>query len=360
VRSGPRVLIAGAGAFGSAIALALARAGADVTLADPAPIADNASGAAAGMLAPAFEAVLDPAAADLYPLLLAARDLWPGFAEGLTEAIDLRRDGALWLDRPRDKAQAERHRAAMAALGAPAEIWSAAEARRKVPGLADGVGPGLFTPQDWRLAPGPALAAIQRAAREAGSTVRAAAAAGFEPGRARLTDGEVLATDLLVAATGIQSAGLVGELSSLSPIKGQILHAPAAAVAPGAPVLRCAGGYLAGGADGVLVGATMEPGRSDRNIDAAIAQAQTALAASLSPTLAGAAFTPMAGVRASSPDGLPLVGFSASAGVLVAAGARRNGWLLAPLVAGVVAALVAGRDPGPFAAAMDARRFSSD
>jgi len=54
------VTVAGAGALGLCIALELARRGAGVTLCDPAPVGDNASGVAAGMLAPVFETVLDP------------------------------------------------------------------------------------------------------------------------------------------------------------------------------------------------------------------------------------------------------------------------------------------------------------
>jgi glycine oxidase len=56
------------------------------------------------------------------------------------------------------------------------------------------------------------------------------------------------------------------------------------------------------------------------------------------------------GVRASTPDGLPLVGWSATPGVMLAVGARRNGWLLAPLVADLVAAYLKGDNPGPDAA----------
>jgi glycine oxidase len=62
-------------------------------------------------------------------------------------------------------------------------------------------------------------------------------------------------------------------------------------------------------------------------------------------------------VRVTTPDGLPLVGWSRSPGVILAVGARRNGWLLAPLVANMVAAYVTDDNPGPDAAAMDARRF---
>jgi glycine oxidase len=68
----------------------------------------------------------------------------------------------------------------------------------------------------------------------------------------------------------------------------------------------------------------------------------------------------MAGVRAATPDGLPLVGPSAAPGVLLAVGARRNGWLLAPLVAKVVAAYVTGRDTGRYAAQFDPRRFEGE
>jgi glycine oxidase len=45
--------------------------------------------------------------------------------------------------------------------------------------------------------------------------------------------------------------------------------------------------------------------------------------------------------------------------VVLAVGARRNGWLLAPLVAQVVAACVTGRDAGPYAARLDPQRFAA-
>ncbi len=77
------VVVVGAGALGSACALEAARRGWRVTLIDNAPLAANASGIAAGMLAPAFEAGLDPISAGQYRLLADARDLWPAFVDGL-------------------------------------------------------------------------------------------------------------------------------------------------------------------------------------------------------------------------------------------------------------------------------------
>jgi len=101
----------------------------------------------------------------------------------------------------------------------------------------------------------------------------------------------------------------------------------------------------------------MEPGREDLRPDpAALAPLSVALA-QLFPHLAEATFGWGVGVRAATPDGLPLAGPSATPGVILATGARRNGWLLAPLVAQVVSACVTGLDPGPYAARLDPRRF---
>ena len=66
---GLRVIVAGSGAVGQVAALKLLDEGAEVRLFDPAPLGANASGVAAGMLAPAFEAVLDPLAAGHFGLL---------------------------------------------------------------------------------------------------------------------------------------------------------------------------------------------------------------------------------------------------------------------------------------------------
>ncbi|MEI9890902.1 MAG: FAD-dependent oxidoreductase [Caulobacteraceae bacterium] len=73
---GLRVVVAGAGAIGSVCALILARRGAKVVLADPAAVGDNASGVAAGMLAPVSEVLFDATSQGHLPLLRAALDSW--------------------------------------------------------------------------------------------------------------------------------------------------------------------------------------------------------------------------------------------------------------------------------------------
>jgi glycine oxidase len=98
----------------------------------------------------------------------------------------------------------------------------------------------------------------------------------------------------------------------------------------------------------------MEPGRT---ADPAAARQLNAIAKAHFPELAGLEPAINWGVRAGTKDGLPLVGPSSRPGILVAVGARRNGWLLAPLVAEMTAAYLAGADPGGYARAFDPRRF---
>ena len=51
------------------------------------------------------------------------------------------------------------------------------------------------------------------------------------------------------------------------------------------------------------------------------------------------------------------MGPSVTPRVLLAAGARRNGWLLAPLAARLVTAYAIGADPGPYAERLWPGRF---
>jgi glycine oxidase len=323
------VAVAGAGAIGSAVALALARAGVAVTVFDPRAPGDNASGVAAGMLAPVAEAVFDPVSSAHLDLLRRARDLWPAFAAPLGISIlreGLRVEGqAGWLG-----AVAAR----FAALGLPV-------------GPARGV---LTSDEDWRIEPRPALAALRAAAQALGVRFEARAFAAAD----------LAAFRAVVLATGIGDGfgdlgGLAPERAALTPIKGQILRADRGPAA--GPVLRGEGVYICPGPR-PAIGASMEAGRDDLTVDPAVTETLRRAALRLRPQLADATMTAEVGVRASTPDGLPLVGWSATPGVMLAVGARRNGWLLAPLVADLVAAYLMDGNPGPDAARFDARRFS--
>jgi len=329
LHSGARVAVAGAGALGSAVALRLARDGFKVTVFDPAAPGDNASGVAAGMLAPVSEALFDPASRDHLALMRRARDLWPAFAVALDVALS---------------------RAGVRFEGS--EAWRRQVGERLTAlGLAD----AAETAEDWRLEARPALAAMRRAAQAAGARFETGKVEAFAAGVLTLSDGSAEPFDALVLATGPGARGgdLAPETAALAPIKGQILRVSASG--DGA-VVRGEGVYLAPGA-ALAIGATMEAGRDDLTPDASATQGLRAAAWTLRPDLALDKAQVEVGVRVTTPDGLPLVGWSAKPGVMLAVGARRNGWLFAPLVAEMVAAYLKGDNLGPHAALMDARRF---
>ena len=335
---GEKVIVAGAGALGLSAALSLAQAGCSVTICDPAA-ALQASAVAAGMLAPVFEAALDPVVAGDLDLLLAARNLWPGLAA--RAGIEIDRSGTAAVG---SEAWLATVRAGLTRLGFHGTDLS----RSTLDDLASGIAPHLeavLLREDWRLEPKPALVALRAAARTAGVAFREEAAA--ERGTA----------DWLVVATGASRdlVHLAPELGLLTPIKGQILRY--SDLRGGRLSLRGEGAYAVPGSDGLAVGATMEPGVVDTKIDPASLEPLVLAAGRLLPGLQGAKFDAAAGVRAATRDGLPMVGLSVTAGVVLAVGARRNGWLLAPLVAEVVTACVTGRDAGAYAARLDPARF---
>jgi glycine oxidase len=335
---GAKVTVAGGGALGLACALRLAWAGCRVTVADPAP-ERSASAVAAGMLAPAFEAALD-AQAPPFEMMMASRDLWPELEA--RAGVPLDRSGALAAG---SEAWLAGLRAAFVRFGLHAIDLPRRAAEDLAPGLSPSLDHALLAREDWRIDPSQGLAALRGACVAAG--------VAFETRRVEGRDD----ADWLVIAAGYAPdlAGLAPELSRLSPIKGQILRYDG--VETGRLSVRGEGVYAVPGAAALAVGATMEAGLADTEPDPAKTAALAEGAADLLPALKGLSPRIAAGVRAATPDGLPLAGASTEAGVLLAAGARRNGWLLAPLVARTIAACVTGGDPGPYAAALDPRRF---
>ncbi len=343
--SGRRVVVAGAGAIGSMLALRLAQQGAQVLLTDPSPLGANASGVAAGMLAPAFEAALDPLSAGRFDLLREARDLWP--AAG---APQMARAGAVWVgDEASNAVLLEKLRA----MGARAELLEPAAAESLSPGLKAPAG-AVFTPEDWMLEPQATLAALRQALLREGGAARPAAVLGWTGAAARFSDGSAWSADALVLAAGLAAEGLEEpppELACLAPVKGQIASLAGAPPLEG-PVVRGEGIYVAPRASGAVIGATMEAGRRDLTIDTDAMDRLRAGAARLFPGLTSALVSGAAGIRASTPDGLPLVGAGRTPGIWLAMGARRNGWLLAPLIAEIIVGQLAGGEGGRWAPPM--------
>lgn len=338
----PRITVAGAGALGLTTALALADAGAQVAVYDRSPEAPNASAVAAGMLAPVFEAVLDAETRSHFDLLLAARDLWPGLEARIGIIVD--RAGAMAVG---DAAFLGAVDAGVRKLGhRPTEL-----SRRAMEGLAPGLSPvwtqGLLTREDWRIDAAAALSALRRACEALGVVFHNRDADGFE-GAERLVIATGMDRDLSVIAP---------LLTKLTPIKGHILRTGGPAYE--GVVVRGEGAYVTGAPGGLTLGATMQAGADDLAVEAEQVAALLQAGARLFPAVKTARVTAQTGVRAATPDGLPMVGRGQHPGVLLAVGARRNGWLLAPLVAKIIAACVTEGELGPYAARLDPGRFEN-
>ena len=339
--SGLRLAVAGGGALGLGIAALAGRAGARVTVFEPRPLGDNASGVAAGMLSPAFEAVLDGSGAADLALFREGYAAWPAFAARVAIPAPNLAAAALYLGPAADLARLVGR---FADLGVEVERLTPAAARRLQPALPEKTEEVLCVRPDGRLDPLRTLGALaQRIAEDGGEVIGAACPGPPAPG-----------FDATVLAAGFETrrwADQAPELAALEPIKGHVLHYRGGPTS--GPVVRSIDGYAAPQRDGTVFGATMEFGRADLDLDPAVVARLHGAASALLPALAHTPFVARTGVRASTPDGRPLAGCSHS-GLHLAAGARRNGWLLAPLIA---AAVVEGLQGGDARSEFDPRRF---
>ncbi|AYG95525.1 FAD-dependent oxidoreductase [Brevundimonas naejangsanensis] len=314
-------VVIGAGALGLFAAAELRRRGRRTAVVDPGGV--NASAVAAGMIAPAMESAVDDLPPATAEVLRRARDLWPGFAEAT--GVRLYGDLAEW--RGGNVAELV---ARMLARGFQHD-YDAAAAR-------------LTTREDAKVDPPQALAVLARGLALIAGRARGVARDG-EGWRVETTAGVVRA-DHLVLATGAEAvvAGLPPEAQALmalvTPVRGQIGLVSEALVDH---VVRGPGAYVAPMGEGCVIGATMEPGERSLVPDAARCEAMLAAAWAV----LGQAPRPLtidwrAGVRGTTPDGLPMAG-KVAPGMYFALAPRRNGWLLGPLVGAVVADAIEGR-----------------
>jgi glycine oxidase len=108
------------------------------------------------------------------------------------------------------------------------------------------------------------------------------------------------------------------------------------------------------------VGATVEDVGFDKNVLPETIQQLHRAAARLVPELAAAPVVAgWAGLRPGTPDDLPILGQSETAGVFIASGHFRNGILLAPITAKIMADLIAGKTPALDISAFSPSRFAS-
>lgn len=329
------IVILGAGVLGLSVAAELSARGHDVRLIDPG--GPNASSVAAGMIAPAFESLLDGADTTRAALLRDAAALWPAFAE--THGLALDSTPAEWRG-PAPESVTD----ALIALGFVAE-------RRVEAVVASG---------DIRVDPAQAMTRLSGRLAERPIASTATAVSAHPDAWTVFTAAGAIRARQMVLATGVASPlpGLpepvARAVSVVRPIAGQIGFVDAPLTDR---VVRGPGGYVVPAGQGALIGATMVERQSPATVDPAACARLIAQAEALTRRPIDAPVEWRAAVRGATPDGLPLAG-PASRGLHLALAPRRNGWLLAPLVARTVVDSIEGRPRGPHAAALDPLRFN--
>jgi glycine oxidase len=143
------------------------------------------------------------------------------------------------------------------------------------------------------------------------------------------------------------------------PVKGQML-----AVIGGPKinhVIRDDEIYLVPRTDGrIVIGATVEEAGYDKRTDPSTIQSLRKAAIKLVPEIAAARIhEAWAGLRPGTPDGLPLLGATCTPGYFVATGHFRDGILLAPITAQVMAQVVMGDTPEHDLEAFSPERFTN-
>jgi glycine oxidase len=363
------VIVIGAGIIGCAVAHELARRGASVELVDGRSIGMGATQASAGILAPYKET---PEGHPLFDLTARSLGLYDDFVARVSSdsglSVAYRRTGTL--DVAADEgAMADLCTAAarLARRGVEAALLDGRAARTEEPHLSQAVIGGLLIPAHGFVSALQLTHATAAAARRHGMrlveqrrvTRIAPSAAGMlvETDRGTLTGGSV------VLAAGSWSGSIaihgVAPPVPVTPVRGQLLslawHGPPLRRVVWSP--RC---YLVPWDDGtVFVGATVEQAGFDERTTAAGVRDLLDAACALTPHAATAGFGgARAGLRPGTTDDLPIIGTSAVLPKLMyATGHYRNGVLLAPLTAQLVADAMLEERIDPALDALSPSRF---
>jgi len=345
-------VIVGGGVIGCAVARELGHAGLRVTVLERDEPGANASWAAAGMLSPLAEA---DGPDESLSLLLDSRKRYPELAATLQRetGVDVayRDEGTLLVAfTAADEDVLVRRHAWIADAGHPVERLSGAAARGIEPVLSPDVRSALRFPGDHQVDNRLLAKALWIAAERAGADMRRGEQAvrllrrgGRAVGVELAAGGEVEA-DWVVVAGGSWSGqleGLPGPLP-VRPVRGQLLafHAPRT---PLRHVVDSASGYLVPRRDGrIIVGATVEEVGFERELTPEARASLIAAATEMVPELEGAEITEhWLGFRPGTPDNRPILGVDPGLERLVhAVGHYRNGILLVPITARIVADLI--------------------
>ncbi len=373
------VLVVGAGIIGLAVAWRARGRGLSVTVIERGRAGEGTSRVAAGMLAPVAEVEFGEAGRRVLALGLRSAEMWPSFAAELAREaaapVKLLETGTLLLARDEDEAEElERQLDFRRSLGLPVRRLRPSEAREREPALAPTVRLALEVPDDHAVDPREAVAALRTACLRTGVRLREETVVeGLEVSSGavaavRLAGGEEVSAGTVVLAAGPWTEGIAGLPKEarvpVRPVKGQILRLRDPA-GPGllTRVVRFEGGYLVPRGDGrYVLGATVEERGYELQATAGGVYELLRDAHELVPGVAELEIEELSvGLRPGTPDNAPVIGRGALDGLIWATGHHRNGILLAPLTAELVADLLAGESPAEdLLAACAPARFERD
>lgn len=350
------VIIVGGGIIGLSLSVALRKRGAAVLVVERGEPGREASHAAAGMLA---DCTLETPVV-LQPLAAASARMYPEFVHELEDEsgmhVDLRDQGTLLFPSPEHAHEQPSF---------TAESLPPAPLPEMEPALADTTRTAFYL-KERSVDPRALTAAALKAAKHRGVDI----ASGTNVTGLMLADDRAIgvASDktnysaaAVVNCAGAW-AGLVGPHKfPTRPVKGQMLAVACGRRDVVRHVLRAPEVYVVPRSDGrILIGSTLEDAGFDKRTVPATIQRLHEAAMDLIPALReGRILEAWAGLRPGTADDLPILGATATPGYFVAAGHYRDGILLAPVTAQVMAEVVTGGKPGMDLSAFSPLRFQS-
>jgi glycine oxidase len=350
------VIVIGGGLIGLSLAIELRKRSAAVLVVERGEPGREASYAAGGMLVD-YGVETPPA---LQPLASASAHMYPEFVHELeiesgTQA-DLRDQGAIVFP-PAERVH-ER-------LAFTLECRLPAPLTELEPVLADPKRPAFFL-KERSVDP----RALTAAALETAKRREVDISSGEEVSAVSRADGKVCGVvtkktaflaPKVVNCAGAWSGQILPHHFPTRPVKGQML----CLISPSRwllkHVIRAPEVYLIPRSDGrILAGATVEEAGFDKRTDVDTIQRLHRAAIALIPELQNAKILEdWAGLRPGTPDALPILGATSTPGYYVATGHFRDGILLAPITARLMAQVIEGKSSDFDLTAFSPSRFSS-